>query len=116
MSAATSSPHGDEPGLASPLCDATMLAAASRLSIPTLLAVAGPGCDAELTPAEVLQRASELARSGALAGTFSVTHTVANELERAAMVVPTEASLQIVRCARERRAWSRSAAAGARWN
>ena len=56
--------HGDEPGLASPLCDATMLAAASRLSIPTPVAVAGPGCDAELTPAEVLQRASELARSG----------------------------------------------------
>jgi hypothetical protein len=92
--------HGNEPGLASPLCDATMLAGASRLDTPTLLAVAGPGCDAELTPAEVLQRASELARGGALLGTFAVTHAVADELERAAAVVPTEASLQIVRCAR----------------
>ncbi len=92
--------HGNEPGLASPLCDATMLAAAARLETPTLLAVAGPGCDAELTPAEVLQRASELARSGALLGAFAVTHAVADELERAAVIVPTEASVQIVRCAR----------------
>jgi hypothetical protein len=92
--------HGDEPGLASPLCDATMLAAAGRLQTPTLLVVAGPGCDGELSPAEVLQRASELARGGALLGAFAVTHTVADELERAAAIVPTEASVQIVRCAR----------------
>jgi hypothetical protein len=92
--------RGGEPGLASPLCDATMLAAAGRLDVPVLLAVAGPGCDAELTPAEVLQRASALARSGALLGAFAVTHAVADEIERAAAVVPTEASLQIVRCAR----------------
>jgi len=92
--------HGDEPGLASPLCDATVLAAAARVSIPALLAVAGPGCDGELTPAEVLQRAAELARAGAWIGTFSVTPEVAAELERAGRKVPTEASVQIVRCAR----------------
>jgi hypothetical protein len=76
--------RGDEEGLASPLCDATMLAAAGRLKVPVLLAVA----------------ASELARGGALIGSFAVTHAVADELERAAASVPTEASLQIVRCAR----------------
>jgi hypothetical protein len=91
---------GGEAGLASPLCDAVMLAAAARLSIPTLLAVAGPGCDGELTAAEVLQRLAELAKRGAWIGTLSVSSAVADEIERAAARVPTEASLQIVRCAR----------------
>ncbi|MDX6637546.1 MAG: hypothetical protein QOJ01_1057 [Solirubrobacterales bacterium] len=94
--------RGDEPGLASPLCDAIMLAAAARQpeGITTLLAVAGAGCDGELTPAEVLTRLAELARGGAWIGTFSVTAAMAGELDAAAGAVPTEASLQIVRCAR----------------
>ncbi len=91
--------HGDEPGLASPLCDATVLAGAARCGLPTLLAVAGAGCDGELSPAEVLQRAAELARGGAWIGTLSVSPPVAAELEAAARVVPTEASVQIIRCA-----------------
>ena len=45
-------------------------------------------------------RLGELARAGAWIGTLSVSPAVANELERAASAVPTEASLQIVRCAR----------------
>src|SRR5947207_1231581 len=47
--------HGDEAGLASPLCDAVMLAAAARLSerIATVAAVYGPGCDGELSADEV---------------------------------------------------------------
>lgn len=94
--------HGDEPGLASPLCDAVMLAAGARLSqrLPTLAAVYGPGCDGELTPAEVLERIGELARAGALLGAWGLTPAVAEQIEAAARVVPTEASLMAVRCAR----------------
>jgi hypothetical protein len=93
--------RGDEPGLASPLCDAVMLAAAARLpaGVSALLAVAGAGCDGELTPTEVMARLAELAAGGAWIGTFSVTAGVARELDAAAGVVPTEASLQIARCA-----------------
>ena len=93
--------HGDEPELASPLCDAVMLAALGHLgdSRP-LFGVVGPGCDGELSAAEVVERVGELARAGAWLGTFSVSPDVAAELEAAAAEVPTEASLQIARCAR----------------
>jgi hypothetical protein len=94
--------HGDEPGLASPLCDAVMLAAGGRVAeeIPTVAAVYGAGCDGELTPEEVLERISELARAGALLGAWGLTPAVAEQIEAAARVVPTEASLMGVRCAR----------------
>jgi hypothetical protein len=94
--------RGDEPGLASPLCDAVMVAAALRAAsrMSTLLAVIGPGCDGELTQAEVAGRVAELARSGAWLGTWGLSPGIADELEAAAEVVPTEASLQVVRCAR----------------
>jgi hypothetical protein len=94
--------HGDEPGLASPLCDAVMLAAGARLAprLPTVAAVYGPGCDGELTPQEVLERIAELARAGALLGAWGLTPAVTEQIEAAARVVPTEASLMAVRCAR----------------
>jgi hypothetical protein len=94
--------HGDEPGLASPLCDAVMLAAAARLAgnLPTVAAVYGAGCDGELTPYEVLERIGELARAGALLGAWGLTPAVAEQIEAAARSVPTEASLMAVRCAR----------------
>ena len=94
--------RGAEPQLASPLCDAVMVAAMLRASLPRdpLLAVIGPGCDGELTPAEVLARVAELARAGSWLGTWGVTPRVAEELEAAASIVPTEASLQVVRAAR----------------
>jgi hypothetical protein len=94
--------HGAEPGLASPLCDAVMLAAAAQLAAeqPTVAAVYGPGCDGELTPDEVLERIAELGRAGALLGAWGLTTAVAEQIEAAAQVVPTEASLQAVRCAR----------------
>jgi hypothetical protein len=94
--------RGDEPGLASPLCDAVLVAAALRLAtrIRPLLAVIGPGCDGELTANEVLSRVAELARAGAWLGTWGLTPGTAAELEAATTVVPTEASLQVVRCAR----------------
>jgi hypothetical protein len=94
--------HGDETGLASPLCDAVMLAAAARLSpdLPTVAGVYGAGCDGELTPHEVLERIAELGRAGALLGAWGLTQAVAEQIEAAARTVPTEASLMAVRCAR----------------
>ena len=94
--------HGDEPGLASPLCDAVMVAAALNVAgrVKPLLAVIGPGCDGELTAGEVLARVAELARAGAWLGTWGLAPETAAELDAAAGQVPTEASLQVVRCAR----------------
>ncbi|HMC06603.1 MAG TPA: DUF1152 domain-containing protein [Solirubrobacterales bacterium] len=94
--------RGDEAELASPLCDAVMVAAALRAGDESrpLLAVIGPGCDGELRPAEVLARVADLARAGAWLGAWGVTPEAADELEAAAAAVPTEASLQVARCAR----------------
>jgi hypothetical protein len=91
---------GTEPGLASPLCDAVMLAASAAARQPALLAVIGPGCDGELTAGEVLGRIAVAAHAGAWAGTWSPTAAIADEVEVAARASYTEASLQIVRCAR----------------
>jgi hypothetical protein len=94
--------HGDEPGLASPLCDAVMLAAAVGAAdrVRPLGAVFGAGCDGELTAEEVLDRVAELAAANAWLGTWGLTEATASEVEAAARVVPTEASLQAVRCFR----------------
>jgi hypothetical protein len=107
--------HGDEPGLASPLCDAIMLAAAAHLAkrsvcahggpapdaagpIPVLGGIFGVGCDGELTPAEVLERIAEVAEAGGFAGARGLTPAVAARLEEAVEAIPTEASAQAVRC------------------
>jgi hypothetical protein len=94
--------HGDEPGLASPLCDAIMLAAAARLwkarTVPVLGGIFGVGCDGELTPAEVLERIAEVAEAGGFAGARGLTPVVAARLEEAVEAIPTEASAQAVRC------------------
>ncbi len=94
--------RGDEDGLASPLCDAVMLAAMLQVGgdAEPLLAVLGAGCDGELTPAQVFERVAALGRAGAWVGTWGVSPGLAAELERAAEHVPTEASLQVARCAR----------------
>ena len=95
--------RGDEPGLRSPLSDAIMLAAASRLHAagsPTLLGVFGIGCDAELTPQEVLAHLGEVAAAGGLIGSRGLTEPVAERLEQAIRYVPTEASAQAVRAFR----------------
>src|SRR5215210_4182198 len=110
--------HGDEPGLASPLCDALLLAAAARLGEagandgiegtgsggaaraggcvppPVLGGVFGIGCDGELTPPEVLARLAEVGAAGGLAGARGLTPPVAERLAEAVKVVPTEASAQ----------------------
>jgi hypothetical protein len=97
--------HGDETGLASPLCDAIMLAAASQLdpALTAIGAVYGPGCDGELTPSEVLDRIDGLGTAGALLGAWALTPSACELVEAAAATVPTEASLQAVRCARGER-------------
>jgi len=96
--------HGDEPGLASPLCDAILLAAAGRLTtdgaLPTLGAVFGVGCDGELTPAEVDARLAEIGATGGLAGARGLTEPVAARLEQAVEHVPTEASAMALRAFR----------------
>ena len=95
--------NGDEPGLRSPLCDAVMLAAGGRLSTsgqPVLLGVFGIGCDAELTPDEVLARLATVAAAGGLCGARGLTGAVADRLEAAMRLVETEASAQAVRAFR----------------
>ena len=93
--------HGDEPGLASPLCDALMLAAAARLEGPPVLgAIFGVGCDGELTVAEVLDRLAEVAAAGGFAGARGLTPPVTARLAEAVEAIPTEASAQALRCFR----------------
>lgn len=95
--------HGDEPGLASPLCDAVMLAAAGRLQAqgrPVLGGVFGPGCDGELTLEELDARFAEIGAAGGLAGARGIGPAVAELLERAVAAIPTEASAQAVRAFR----------------
>jgi hypothetical protein len=92
--------HGHEPGLASPLADAVLLAAAAHLRTPAVLGVFGAGCDGELRPAEVLERVAEVAAAGGLLGAWALTPDAADRLEATIEHVPTEASAMAVRCAR----------------
>jgi hypothetical protein len=95
--------HGHEPGLLSPLCDSLMLAAAARLQHQgrdVLAGVFGVGCDGELTLDEVMERVSEVAAAGGLAGVRGLTEPVAARLEQAVKEVPTEASAMAIRCFR----------------
>jgi hypothetical protein len=95
--------HGHEPNLASPLCDAVMLAAGALLQAggaPVLAGIFGIGCDGELTPAEVLERLAEVAAAGGLAGARGLTPAVAARLDEAVEAIPTEASAQALRCFR----------------
>jgi len=92
--------HGEEPGLASPLCDAVLLAAAARLAAdghPVLGAIFGPGCDGELSLGELEARISEVAAAGGLAGARGITPEIAERLREAAASIPTEASAQALR-------------------
>jgi hypothetical protein len=95
--------QGGEPGLRSPLCDAVMLAASASLARRgrrILVGIFGLGCDAELTPAEVLALLAEVAGAGGLCGARGLTDPVASRLEGAMELVPTEASRQAVRAFR----------------
>ena len=96
--------RGDEPGLASPLCDAVMLAAAAILAddgqAPVLGGVFGIGCDGELTPEEVSERIAEVAAADGLGGARGLTAAVVERLDAAVEAIPTEASAQALRCFR----------------
>jgi len=94
---------GTEPGLASPLCDAVMLAAGAllqRRGLRVAGAVFGPCCDGELTPEELLDHLARVAAGGGLLGARAIDPAMADELAAAADAVPTEASAQAIRCAR----------------
>ena len=87
--------RGDEAGLRSPLCDALMLAAISRLresEVPALLGIFGMGCDGELTPQETLERIAQVGAAGGITGARGLTPAVAERLEGAAEFIHTEAS------------------------
>lgn len=84
--------HGDEAGLASPLCDAVMLAASAHMSAPVLGAVIDAGCDGELRPAEVMERIAEIGFLDAR----GLTPESAERLAAAVEVVPTEASAMVL--------------------
>jgi hypothetical protein len=95
--------HGHEPGLASPLCDSVMLAAAVQMQDAgrdVVAGVFGVGCDGELTVDEVMARVSEVSAAGGLAGVRGLTEPVAERLEQAVKEVPTEASAMAIRCYR----------------
>ena len=92
--------HGDEPGLASPLADATVLAAAPALATPVLGAVFGIGCDGELTPDEVAARLAEVGAAGGLLEDLPLPPAALDRVEAALAFVTTEASAMAIRCAR----------------
>jgi hypothetical protein len=95
--------HGHEPGLASPLCDSLMLAAAARLQNSgrdVIAGVFGTACDGELTVDEVMERLAEVAAAGGLAGVRGLSEPIADRLEAAVKEVPTEASAMAIRCFR----------------
>jgi hypothetical protein len=92
--------HGDERGLASPLADAVLLAAAAHLELPSIAVVFGTGCDGELTPAEVAERVAEVAAAGGGLGDLPLPAPALDRVEAALAHVTTEASAMAVRCAR----------------
>ncbi|HEX2105408.1 MAG TPA: DUF1152 domain-containing protein [Solirubrobacteraceae bacterium] len=95
--------HGDEPGLASPLADAVVLASAPALAaagVTVLGAVFGAGCDGELTPAEVAARIAEVAAAGGALGDHELDAATLERVAAAVEAVPTEASAMALRCAR----------------
>lgn len=101
--------QGQEPGLRSPLADSVMLAAFVALEqrgYRTLWGVFGYGSDGELNVDEIEWALSKLAAAGGLLGAWSLTPTVAVELEEVIKTVPTEASAVPVHCFRG--AWGES--------
>lgn len=92
--------HGGEPGLASPLCDAVLLAASAHMRTRCVGGVFGTGCDGELTPDEVLERLAEVAAEGGVLGTAWPSPAARERLERAVAEVPTEASAMALAGAR----------------
>jgi hypothetical protein len=93
---------GAEKGLRSPLCDAVVVAALAEVEreVPTMLGILGYGSDAELSTEEIDKNLSELAAAGGLLGAWGITTETADEMERLAKEVGTEASALPVNCFR----------------
>lgn len=89
--------HGNEPGLASPLCDSLLLAAAAHMRHPSVCVLFGAACDGELETDEVLERIAEVAAAGGLLGAHGLTPAELTRLEAAVAMVPTEASAMALR-------------------
>lgn len=89
--------HGDESGLASPLCDSLLLAAAAHMRHPSVCVLFGTACDGELTTDEVLERIAEVSAAGGLLGAHGLTPAELTRLEEAVAMVPTEASAMALR-------------------
>jgi hypothetical protein len=92
--------HGDEAGLASPLADAVLLAAARHLRTPSIGVIFGAGCDGELRPTEVAERLAEVADAGGDLGELPLPAAALDRVEASLAHVVTEASAMAVRCAR----------------
>lgn len=92
--------HGDEPGLASPLCDSLLLAASAHLRCRSIGVLFGTACDGELTTDEVLERLAEVGAAGGMLGAHGLTPAELTRLEGAVETVPTEASAMALRCGR----------------
>lgn len=92
--------HGGERNLASPLADALVLAASTRMATPTIGLLFGAGCDGELTPAEVAARLAEVEAAGGNLGDVPLPAAALDRVEAALAYVTTEASAMALRCAR----------------
>lgn len=92
--------RGHEPGIRSPIADATGVAALAEADVPTLLGVYGYGSDGELGPDELDESLAAVAADGGLVGAWGLTPRVVDELEALLDVVETEASRLPVEAAR----------------
>jgi len=86
--------QGHEPGLMSPLADSIMTAAFAGLEqkIPSLIGLFGYGSDGELTLDELEASIKVKLKTGAVLGSWGITHDALLRLEEMIAVVPTEAS------------------------
>lgn len=92
--------RGDEPGLRSPIADATGVAALAEADVPTLLGVYGYGSDGELAPEELDESVAAVAAEGGLLGAWGLTPRVVAEMDDLLDAVETEASRLPVEAAR----------------
>lgn len=92
--------RGTEPGIESPLADATSVAALDESITPAMLGVYGWGSDGELDGAELDEALSAVAARGGLLGAWGLTPRVTHELDEVIAVVETEASRLPVEAAR----------------
>jgi hypothetical protein len=83
--------QGHEPGLMSPLADSIMTAAFAELEqkMPSLIGLFGYGSDGELTLDELEASIKVKLKTGAVLGSWGITHDALARLEEVIAVVPT---------------------------